>query len=288
MQPKIAILTDSCSDIPSDMADSLGITIIPQVVVWNGVSYRDRIDMQAIEFYSRLKTDPVHPTTSQASVQTFADYFEQARQNGAEEIICYSVSGALSGTIQSATNAAEMSQIPVHLVDTKDATMGQGWQVIAAARKRTQGANVDEILAAGEYVRQHVVMYIYLDTLEYLHRGGRIGNATKFIGMMLNIRPVITVNAQSGLVDPVGIARTRKKGIEQMIDRFFGDLPAGRPLHVCVLDGLARPDAEQIGADIEAKHHPAELIYNTTGPVLGIHTGPGALALAGYAEEAAA
>ncbi len=281
---KIGIITDSTSDIPAELAEQLGIIIVPQVIVWSGETYKDRIDMQPEEFYQRLATDPVMPTTSQASTQDFAEYYELARQQGAEELVVLTLSSALSGTYQSAQNAAELCPIPVHLWDTKNATMGEGWQVVAAARARAQGADVQGILAAADFVRSRIAVYVYLDTIEYLHRGGRIGNAVNFIGMMLNIKPLVLVSSKSGIVEPIGIARTSSKGVDQVYRKFFEAVDPSRPMHITVLHGHAPVEAEKLAERVRKEYPSAELYFSVTCPVIGVHTGPGALGLCGYSE----
>ena len=137
-------------------------------------------------------------------------------------------------------------------------------------------------------MRQTLVQLVYLDTLEYLHKGGRIGNATRFIGALLDLKPLVEINHQTGLVEGADRVRTHRKGIEALYQHFFEKLAvaiaAHRPLHVAVLHGNVPEEAALLAERIRREYQPAELLINITGPVLGLHTGPRALALCGYAE----
>ncbi len=128
------------------------------------------------------------------------------------------------------------------------------------------------------------MLIVCLNTLEYLHRGGRIGTATKFLGTLLDIKPLVQINHKTGIVEPSGQARTRKKSIEVLIERFFEQVQTANPIHVAVMHGNALEEAQVIAERIRQTYSPKELLVNITGPVLGIHTGPRALALCGYSE----
>jgi DegV family protein with EDD domain len=162
--------------------------------------------------------------------------------------------------------------------------MSLGWQVLAAARARERGADAEEMIAAAEQVRENLVQIVLLDSLKFLQRGGRIGNATRLIGSVLRIKPLVEINHQEGVVEEAGRARTRKRAIEQMINRFFEQIGSIEKLHIAVLHGDALEEAKAIADRIREEYNPVELLINITGPVLGVNTGPGALALCGYAE----
>jgi DegV family protein with EDD domain len=282
--PRIEIVTDSTCDIPLPLVEQYAIIVQPHVVIWGERQYRDRVDLQPEEFYRLLRTEKTMPTTSQASAQDFAGVFRQARERGAEAVVAILVSGALSGAIQSAQMAAAEAGIPVTIHDSRGATMSLGWQVLAAARAREAGGGVAEMLAAAERVRQRVQLYICLDTLEYVYRGGRIGNARRLVGAMLNIKPLIYINHEAGIVEAGGMAMTRRKGLEMLYQKFFSLVDSSGPLHVAVMHGDAARDAAEMCERVRRDHHPAELLTNITGPALGINTGPKAIALCGYSE----
>jgi len=281
----ISIITDSTCDIPDALIKQHGITVIPHTVIWGDDQYLDRVDLQPEEFYRRLVQDPQRPTTSHAGLVDFKKAYEKAASEGADEIIALTVSSKMSGTYGVALQAAESSPVPVHVIDSKGPTMSLGWQVLAAARARDAGAGIKEILNCVERVRSKLVQLVCMDTLEYLEKGGRIGKAAQWIGVKLHVRPLVSINHQTGLVEPVSLARTQKGAVEDLYRKFTSLLRYGKNLHVAVLHGNAWDKAEQLAQRIQKDLNPVETLINITGPVLGINTGPGALALCGYAEE---
>jgi DegV family protein with EDD domain len=136
---KIAIITASPCDIPMELREKYGITVVPLTINWDGKSYLDGVDLSPEEFYAQLGQNPVRPTTSQPAPSAFLDAYEKARQKGAEEIVVVTISSAMSGTLQSARTASAGFNLPVHLVDARGNSMGLGWQVLAAARTRDAG-----------------------------------------------------------------------------------------------------------------------------------------------------
>jgi DegV family protein with EDD domain len=281
----IGIITDSTCDLPDELIKQYGIIVIPQMVIWGEQQLRDRIDLQPQEFYRRLASDPIRPHSSLPGLGDIQKAFQEARDLGAEHVIALTVSGAMSGTFQLVKATAEEMRMAVSMVDARGPTMSLGWQVLAAARGREAGLAVDAILEQVEYVRERLVQYVAMDSLEYLQRGGRIGGAVKWVGTMLSIRPLVSINHQTGLVEPASMARTHKAVVELLFNKFFEKLRDKSNLHIAVLHGNALEEAEALAKRIEAEYHPLELLVNITGPVLGLNTGPGALALSGYAEN---
>jgi len=281
----IGIITDSTCDIPDELVAQYGIVVIPHIIIWGNDQYRDRIDMQPEAFYQRLAVDPQRPTSSQADFFAFQTAYELAASQGANEVIILTVSSAMSGAYQMAQNAAKMVEIPVHVVDSKGPTMSLGWQVLAAARARDSGADVNSILTRVDQVRNKLTQIVCLDTLEYLQKGGRIGEAAKWVGGILHVKPIVSINHQTGRVEPVGLARTHKSAVEMMYNNFFDLLKGGKNLRVAILHGNLEEKAEELAERIRTMYNPIELLVNITGPVLGMNTGPGALALCGYAED---
>jgi DegV family protein with EDD domain len=296
-QHRVALITDSTCDIPQDLIEQYDITVVPLHVIWGNETFRDRIDLQPQAFYRRLTEDPKYPTTSHPTPEGFLATYQAAIQAGAREIVVITLSSELSGAFGAASQAGTMIENPVHVFDSKGTTMSLGWQVLAAARARQAecNASVDSeqaqaMIRAADEVRRRVALYVSLDTLEYLHKGGRIGGAARFIGSLLNVKPLVYVDHETGRVEAAGQVRTRRRGLDTLYSRFFETLdaveasPAGR-LHIAVMHGDAPQDALRIIARIEGEHPGAELLTNITGPVLGVHTGPRAIALCGYLEE---
>lgn len=281
----IRIITDSTCDIPDNLIKQYDITIIPHYIIWGNQQYRDRVDMQPVDFYQRIKTDPDYPTSSQASIEDFKKVYEEVAAKGASEIIALTVSSAMSGAYHMASEAAKLVRVPVSVVDGKSPSMSLGWQVLAAARARDAGMKVGEILAMLDELKTRLVQYVAMESLEYLQKSGRIGNAVKWVGSVLKIRPLVSINHKTGLVEPASLSRTHKGVIDQMYNKFFEHFKAKQKLHIAVMHGNILTEAEEMAERIKREFNPVELIVNITGPVLGISTGPGALALCGYAED---
>lgn len=281
----IALVTDSTCDIPQEMIEKYSISVVPLTIVWGDQQYLDGIELTAEQFYQRLPNETKHPTTSQPSPQAFLDAYQRAADAGAQEILVFTISSAMSGTIESARQAASGFHLPVLIVDGKNNSLGLGWQVIAAARAREAGGGVDEMLAAAEQARRKMVYFVSLDTMEYLVKGGRIGGATRFLSSVLQIKPLISVNPATGVVAPSIPARSRPRAIEGLFKEFFHQIDTTKPMHIAVLHNNAAEEAEQLFERVKSEYAPNELLMRLVSPVLGAHTGPRALGLCGYAED---
>lgn len=258
---------------------------MPHIIIWGDEQYRDRVDLQPKDFYQRLESDPQRPTTSQAGVGDFLAGINRAVDQGATEAVILTVSSAMSGAYLMARSAAEKAGIHVSVVDSKGPSMSLSWQVLAAARARDAGADMEEMIAAAVRVRENLVQFVAMETLEYLQYGGWIGDAVKWVGNILKVKPLVSINHESGRVQPAGLARTHKAVIKMLYSKFFDQLSGGKKLHVAVLHGNVFDEAQHLADRIREEFNPLEMIINITGPVLGINTGPGAIALCGYAEE---
>jgi len=284
MNKNIALITDSTCDLPLNYLKQYNIEVVPLTIIWGEEQFRDGVDLTPEDFYRRLETDQVIPTTSQPTPQEMVQVYEEAKKNGAEEIVILTISSAMSGTHESAKKAAELVDIRVHVQDSKSNTMSLGWQVLAAARAREAGGDVQSMLSAAKQARDNMVLMISLDTLKFLHKGGRIGGASHFIGTLLNLKPQITVNHQSGEVEGGRRSRTRKKALIDLYSDFFAQIDSRKSLRVAVLHNAALEEAEESANRIQQEYHPEELVLGIVSPVLGVHTGPGAVAICGYTE----
>jgi DegV family protein with EDD domain len=283
MEQHIALITDSGCDLPDAMLTQYTIMLVPLYVIWGQQALRDRIDITPQAFYDRLVTDPVHPTTSQPQVNDFVQAFQQAQSDGATEVVVITISSGMSSTHDSAQQAARLVDLPVHVIDSKANSLSQGWMVLAAAHARAAGGSAQDMIAAAEHVRQNLVTRLYVDTLVYLHRGGRIGRAAMWMGTVLDLKPLLWVDHTTGKIEPRDRARSRAKALDKMIDDFFAQLDTSKPLHVGVLHGNVPEEGAALADRIRREYDPHELIVSMTSPVMGVHTGPGAMALCGYA-----
>ena len=284
MTHRIALITDSTCDIPQKWVEQYEIEVVPLSIVFGGKPFLDGIEMTASDFYDRLASDPNHPTTSQPTPGAFLEAYNKSAAKGAEKILVFTISSAMSGTVVSARQAAEDSPIPVTVVDGKNNGMGLGWQVIAAARARESGGGQPEMEAAAEFVRSHMVYYVTLDTIDYLSKGGRIAGAVSFVNSFLKIKPLIYVKPESGAVGASIPARSRRGALEGLYKEFTKHFQPGQILHITVVHNNALEEAQQVAEKVKAEFSPREMFITFASPVLGAHTGPRAVGLIGYAE----
>lgn len=283
-QHLIEIITDSTCDIPDALIQQYQLKVLPHYIIWGETQFRDRVDLQAQAFYERLVSDPVYPSSAHVTEEEYRQAFLAAKVDGAQEIITITISAAMSGAYQAAVNAANTVDLPIHILDGKGPTMTLGWQVLKAARLREAGESVHQILIDVDQVRQKMVQYVSMNSMEYLYKGGRIGNAKRLIGSLLDIKPLVYIDHATGLVEASGVTRTFKKAVDNLYEKFFRSLSSHKNLRIAVLHGNLLNEAEKLADRITREFSPQELIINMTGPVLGINTGPGALALCGYPE----
>jgi len=285
MPHQIALVTDSTCDIPAEWIRQYEIAVVPLTIIFGSEQFLDGVELSATQFYERLSKGAQHPTTSQPTPEAFLDAYRRAAAGGAGQILAITISSAMSGTMESARRAAQESPIPVQVMDGKNNSMGLGWQVIAAARVREAGGGLEAMQTAASQVQQDMAYYISLDTIEYLSKGGRISEAARFLNSILNIKPMIYVRPDTGTVGASIPGRSRKTAIDGLYKEFFRHIPPGRPLHITVLHNDALPEAQVLAERVRAENSPQELFIQIVSPVLGVHTGPRAIALCGYAER---
>lgn len=282
---QIAILTDSVACLPDELRQEYSIYVIPLHVNFGTESYLDGVEMSLDEFYRRLQEDRQLPTTSAPSVGEFQALYRQIVEEGAEPIVCITVGGELSMTYGAALMAAqEMVGLDIRVVDSRTGLMAEGFLALEAARAAATGATVQEVVDRVQRLIPKVQVFITMDTLEYLRRGGRIGDAQALLGSVMHIKPLIQLSAARGRVEPLGRSITRARALRDLVDhmaRVVGD----RPLHVAVHQGAANPEeVESLMRRVSERFHCRELYQTGVTPVIGTHTGPGTLALSFWAE----
>jgi len=275
---KVALVTDSTAYLPTDLVDKFGIRVAPQVLIWGENTYLDGVDIQPDEFYRRLSTAKTLPTTSQVSVKSFAEIFGSLIEEG-YDILAVLISSELSGTISSANQARAMfPDANIEIVDSRTTAMAMGFVVLTAARAAAEGASLDECKALAEQAREKVGVVFAVDTLEFLHRGGRIGGATRFLGTALNIKPILEV--RGGRVEPLERVRTKRKAHKRLVELIGERTGSCRSLRMAAIHANASEEAHQL-LDIAAeKYHAQETLFSQVSPVVGTHTGPGTVGLA--------
>jgi DegV family protein with EDD domain len=275
---RIAIVTDSTADLSAELRERHGITMVPLTVLIDDQSYRDQIDLTTNDFVERLRTVEVLPTTSQPSPDQFESAFRELAADH-DAIVAVLLSSKLSATIQSATKAAEAvaDLIPVEIVDSRTGTMSLGLQAIRAAELAQTDRPAPAIAAQlrAEVIEHHVVFFV--DTLEYLQRGGRIGRAAALVGGLLQLKPLLRVD--EGQIVPYERTRTRAKAITGLTDFVRGFPHVERIAAIHVSD----PEEAEALADqfAEITSIPRDQVFVTQiGPVIGTHIGPGAMGVA--------
>ncbi len=278
---KIAIVTDSTATIPEQFVEEFEIHVAPQVVIFGEESLRDGVDITASEFYERLRASAEPPTTSQVTVATFQSIFEPLVDQDLP-ILAILISAKLSGTIRSAEQAKGMFPgAQIEIIDSYSAAMGLGFQVLAAARAIKQGKSLDEVSALAREARSKVGVFFFVDTLEYLHRGGRIGGASRFLGTALNIKPLLEL--RDGGIEPLERVRTKSKALSRLLQIFEKQVSGQAVLRLASLHAAAEEDAEALLRDARSKCDPIETLVAPVTPAIGAHTGPGTLGLIYFA-----
>ena len=272
----IKIVTDSAADLPSILTEELDITVVPVYLRFGEEVYRDRVDISEDEFYQRLLHDPVHPNTTQPSPQDFASVYDKLSQE-ADGIISIHITSKLSGTYNSAVQGKKMvrNRCPIEIVDSQTISIAVGLIVIQASKMVKSGMSLQQIVNELGKIIPNVHLLILFDTLKYLVKGGRIGKAKGLVGSVLSVKPLLTV--RDGELMPSGQVRTRSKGIVRLLDFVK---------HATEIQDLAilhstTPDEAQALIESTSSIFPKErTILARLGPALGVHGGPGILAIA--------
>lgn len=271
---RIAIVTDSTADIPQELAHSIGITVIPLTVNFGMQQYRDGIDIKSDQFYRMLASANPLPTTSQPSPAEFQELYERLLQDH-DAVISIHLSAGLSGTLSSASAAQEMVQGEVHLVDSRSISLGIGALVAEALELVKQDLAAAEIAEHLLAARDQIEVLFTLDTLEYLHKGGRIGRVQAVMGSLLNIKPIVRV--VDGIYVTAGKARRQEQALKTMAE-LFSSLANGRQVkRIAVAHGAALEAAQTLAKLLEQTFGRKIDLLTQVGPVIGVHTGPGTI-----------
>ena len=275
----IAFVTDSTAYIPEQLVKEYSLSVAPQVLIWGDESFRDGIDIQPDEFYARLKTAKVMLSTSQASIVTMQEIFQGLVDKGFDVLGVF-ISAKLSGTMQSAIQGREAlgsAASKVTIIDGSTTAMAMGFQVLTVARLAQQGANLAECKALAEKATAYTGVIFAVDTLEFLHRGGRIGGATRFLGTMLNFKPILEL--RDGRVEPIERVRTRGKSLSRIVELTVEQIGKRTPVRLSTLHANAPEDAKWVLEEASAKLNPIETVFSEVSPVVGVHAGPGVVGI---------
>ncbi len=273
----IRIITDSTSDISREQAEALNITLVPLKVIFGDHEYKEGVEITIDGFYEKLVQSEKLPTTSQPAPDDFLKYFNEAKAAG-DSVIIMLIAGKLSGTVQSATIAKDMADYEdIYIIDSNTAITGLRILVEYAVKMRAEGKGAAEIAATIESLKDRVVLLAMVDTLEYLHKGGRLSKSSAILGTLLKFKPVITL--KDGAIGVVGKERGVNKGIAKILESIneFGEIDLTYPVNL----GYTAEDSKCIllKEKLEEKYKSKNFRMFPVGCVVGTHVGPGACVL---------
>ncbi len=280
---KIVIVTDSTADIPSEIADRLGIVVVPLTVHFEDKSYLDRIDISNQEFYEYLKTCKTLPTTSQISPGVFLETYQKLAEEGFEEIISVHLAKTLSGTVDSARIASQMiaDKVKVTVVDSLTATMGLGNFVHYLAKLINEKAPMAKIQQAIVEIPKKTSLYFLLDSLDNLEKGGRIGKASYLVGSILNIKPILRL--EEGVIEGYDKVRGSKenKALIRLADIVAQKIDPSKKLYASFGYNDRRESSEQLKTLLQERGiETDEASWQEIGSVVSCHIGLGAVGIA--------
>lgn len=278
---KIKIVTDSTCDINDDLIKKMGITVVPLSISINGENYLDRVNITPKEFIEKMKASAVLPKSSQPPAGEFLKVYDQLGSEG-YEVISIHMTGGMSGTVRSAESAAQMSSAKVNVVDSRFISRALAFQVLEAAEMAAAGKSVEQILTRLDNVREQTRLFVVVDTLENLVKGGRIGKGKALIGSLLNIKPIASL--EGGEYTPVSKARSYSQVVKYLKDQFTEDVKGKKIKGV----GLAHAEGLKLAAKLKDAIQEAtgygDIDIDYTTPIISTHTGVGAIGFMYYFE----
>lgn len=282
---KIAIVTDSSAHIPAEVQEELNIFTIPLWLIWDNESYQDGVDITPSEFFSRLKESETLSTSSQPTVKEFENFYRKIfDETKASAIVNVLASSNISGTVTSAkTAAAQLPDDEIYVVDSLSSAMGQGLIALAAARAAAEGKSPAEVVQAALDMRDKVNLLFVVDTLEYLHKGGRISGGKRLLGTVLQIKPIL--HFEEGYIRPFSQARTKRKAIALLLDTVEKRLDGKKMAEAAVMDVDTLQAGDALAEQIKERFAPLKIFRAGVSPVVGTHVGPGTVGIAFYGED---
>jgi DegV family protein with EDD domain len=271
----VKVVTDSCSDITPQLARELGITVVPLYVQFGNETYRDNVDLSTEEFYQKLQTSEIHPTTATASPAHFAQIFATLGEE-TKEIVAITLSEKFSAIYATAMQGKAMvkKDCRIEVIDSQAGAGAQMLLVIAAAKMAQSGANLERIVESVRRAISRVHIRMTFDTLEYLRRGGRVGKAQAFLGGLLKVNPVLGI--RDGAAFPIARCRNRAQAVDFLVDfvKEFGRIEA------VAIEDATTPEELELLAQRLKDVVPADRTYRSkVSPVVGTHVGPHVLAV---------
>lgn len=277
---KTAVLTDSTAYIPKELRDKWNIYMVPLNVIVDNESYQEEVDIQADEFYERMRDMEELPKTSQPSIGMVREKLEQLSEDY-DAVIAVHLSSGISGTLQGTIAAGEIvEEIDVYAYDSEISCMAQGFMALEAARLAEENTSPEKIIERLDEVKATNKAYFMVDDLTNLHKGGRLNTAQAMLGSLLQVKPIL--HFVDGQIEPFEKIRTRKKALNRVRELFDEAATTGKELEACVIHSQREDEAKQWKEELESKYDNVSCQISYFGPVIGTHLGEGALGLTWY------
>jgi DegV family protein with EDD domain len=275
----IKIVTDSTCYLPSDTVEKFDLRIVPlNVHFGEEQTFQEGVTLDNDQFYTMLAEAPELPTTSQPSPGQFRDVFAELTEAG-HDVLCIVISSKLSGTYQSALDARDMlPDANIVVIDSYFVAAALGLMVVTAAEMAAEGYSLEEIVARVEQMRRDMKLYFVVDTLEYLQKGGRIGAAAAFLGTLLKVKPILTLD--EGVIKPLDKVRSKRKAIQRLLAELESHVSPGQPVQAIVMHAQVPDEVSELEAEVRRRFNCERTIFGEVGPVVGVHAGPGVLGAA--------
>ncbi|MEJ2757340.1 MAG: DegV family protein [Anaerolineales bacterium] len=278
MSEKIAVVVDSTTTLPEGFLPGLEVRTAPAMIIWGGEELRDGVDIQPDAFYQRLATAKEMPSTSQATPVMFKKIYEDLLEKG-YQILVVTISSKLSGMYSSAIQAKEMfKDAAIEVVDSMTGAITVGLALSKVQEVLQAGASLKKCRETAENALKNTGILLTVETLEFLHRGGRIGGAQKFLASALQLKPILEVTG--GVFEGREKIRTRKKALNRLVDLTIEQIGDRRPVEIAALHANAEEVARELIEKVQARIETARTVVAGVSPAVGVHLGPGTVGLA--------
>ena len=278
---KVAVVTDSTAYIPKELLAEYNLEIAPLQLIWGEEQFRDGVDIQPVQFYEKLKDAEIMPSTSQATPGAFKEIYKDLSSKG-YDIFSIHISSKLSGTLDSAQQAKDMLELEnIEIFDSETSGMALGFQVLAVARAAANGASLKDLVKIATKAKEQTGVLFAVKTLEFLHRGGRIGGAQAFLGTMLNLKPILEV--RDGKIEAAGKVRTMNKAVDKVIEIMKSKVGNQTPIRIAIQHANALAEAKVLLEKVNQSFPEGDIVEAViadVSPVIGTHTGPGVVGIA--------
>jgi len=278
---KVRVVTDSTVDLSNDIIEKLQIEVVPLTFTIDDKVYADRIDITPAEFMEKMKQSSELPKSSQPSVGQFVEVYNRLGKEGFD-VISIHMTGGMSGTVRSAESAAMLAEANVTVIDSRFISLALGFQVIEAAKMAQEGKSIVEIVKRLDEIRENTYLYVTVDTLENLVKGGRIGRGKALIGSLLNIKPIALL--ADGVYTPITKVRSHTQIVKYLTKQFIEDTKGKTVKAVAIAHADSLDLANRLKESVAKETGIADIEVVYTTPTIATHTGPGAIGFMYYAE----